>query len=95
MNTPSPLTRAQEAYIREHYQNMYHRVMAAELGIKETRVAHFCRVNNLRKTSPKTFKKKCTREMIPAPVKPGKHWPADHQNISREQHVERILNMPL
>lgn len=95
MNIPSPLTRAQEAYIREHYMSMFHREIAAELGIKEAQVAYFCRMNNLRKTKPKPFKKKYRREMIPAPVKIGNHWPADHHNVSREQHVDRILNMPL
>lgn len=97
MNLPKPYTPEQEAFIRSNYEEMTHEQMAVALHISVSRVSYFCNLHNLRKKKPKSvFKNKyASKRPIPAPVKTGRYWPADHDNPSREDHINRILNMAI
>ena len=67
--------------------------IAKKLGTTESRVQAFCYSHNLRKQADWGKGKKYVREPIPAPVKTGKHWPADHQNKSREDYINYYLGL--
>lgn len=86
------LTTTQQQFIRDNYKTMLYKDIATSIGTTEGKVQYFCYSHNLRKQVRKGRGRRYIRQPIPAPVKTGKHWPADHTNISREQHVERILN---
>lgn len=88
------LTPTQQQFIRDNYKTMTHYAMAVELKIKETNVAYFCRLNNLRKTEIKrSYKTRVKKIIVPEPVKNIKRPPADHTNKSREDYVNYWLGL--
>lgn len=87
------LTPSQQQFIRDNYRTMLYKDIAKEIGMTESRVQYFCYHHNLRKQASKGKGKKHVREPIPAPVKTGKHWPADHQNKSREDYINYYLSL--
>lgn len=87
------LTPSQQQFIRDNYRTMMYKDIAAKIGTTESRVQYFCYNNNLQKQAGKGKGKNYVREPIPAPVKVGKYWPADHQNKSREDYVNYYLGL--
>jgi len=87
----------QEKFIRDNYRTMLYKDIAAHLGAEEgateSRVQYFCYSHNLRKQAGKGKGKRYVRQPIPAPVKTGKHWPADHTNKDREYYVNYYLSL--
>jgi hypothetical protein len=91
-----PLTLTQQLYIREHYKDMTHFAIGAQLGLSENKVAYFCKLNNLRKA--KTVRGSCVKKVKPplAPemVKPKmKRPPAEYGNKSSEDYVNKYLDL--
>ena len=87
------LTPTQQQFIRDNYRTMMYKDIAKEISTTVSRVQAFCYNHNLRKQADKGKGKKYAREPIPAPVKVGKHWPADHQNKSREDYINYYLSL--
>lgn len=87
------LTPTQQQYIRDNYLTMLYKDIAANIGTTEGRVQYFCYSHNLRKQVRKGRGRRYIRQPIPAPVKTGKHWPADHQNKSSEDYINYYLGL--
>lgn len=88
-----PLTPTQQQFIRDNYATMMYKDIAKAINTTESRVQSFCYNHNLRKKANKGKGRKYVREPIPAPVKTGKHWPADHQNKSREDYINYYFGL--
>jgi hypothetical protein len=82
-----------EKFIRDNYRTMLYKDIAAKIINTENRVQYFCYSHNLRKQAGKGKDKGYVRAPIPASVKTGKHWPADHTNKDREYYVNYYLGL--
>jgi hypothetical protein len=88
----------QKEWLQANYRLYTNAHLAQKLGIPEPRLALWLKLmglkkrNGLRKYALVGVKKK---KVNPGPDKTIKRLKPDHTNVSREQHVERILNMPL
>jgi hypothetical protein len=88
------LTKKQETFIRNNYKTMSHFAISVAVDLTENQVAYFCRKNKLIKSKAERgpYRKNI---IAPAPEKKTNHLPADHTNISREQHIERWLSVQI
>lgn len=92
------LTPTQQQFIRDNFKTMLYKDIAAKIStqdapVTENKVQYFCYNNNLRKQVRKGRGRRYIRQPIPAPVKTGKHWPADHTNKSREDYINYYLSL--
>jgi hypothetical protein len=90
------LTPEQEQLIKNNWQKSTHEKMSKEVGVGVNWMSWYCNQKGYKKLKrvpgPKTPVKKNINQ---GPEKKIKHPPADHTNISREQHVERWLNVAI
>lgn len=90
------LTDAQMHYIDHNWKLKTHQQMGEHLKINENTVSWYCSKNGYRKGPPPktepTTKKKVYRNKGPE-RKPVNRPPADHTNLSWEQHVNRWINV--
>lgn len=92
------LTTTQQQFIRDNYRTMLYadiaaKISTAESPVTENKVQYYCYSHNLRKQVKKGRGRRYIRQPIPPPVKTGKHWPADHQNKSREDYINYYLGL--
>lgn len=81
----------QVEWLKNNYRLYSNFHLAEKMGVTEHRVQHWLRLYHLRKRKlvPRAQSNKRVNKGIESTIK---HPPGDHTNISREQHVERILN---
>lgn len=90
-------TPEQIEWLKNNFMFFKNTELAEKMNITESRLTHWLLSLNLRKRAEKraiggSVKKKIRN---PGPEKTIKRLKADHTNISREQHIERILNSTL
>jgi hypothetical protein len=89
----------QKQWLKDNYKLYTNANLADKLGIPEHRLTLWLRLMGLKKRrSDRKFIVKPVykkRNVTPVPETTIKRPKPDHTNISREQHVERILNMTL
>lgn len=98
MKSPNRPTPEQSEWLKNNYRLYNNDHLAERLNIPVSRLTHWLRLLDLRKQKVvrKIGEVKARPKLVnPGPEKKMKHPPADHTNISREQHVERILNMEM
>lgn len=99
-NKKTNLTEHHKAYMDANWKFYTHEQISIHLGIPTSTVTYYCYLNGYKKLKLGDEIQRAVRK-IPKRGNPGpetklvKRWPADHTNMSREQHIDRILNMPL
>lgn len=91
-------TPEQTAWLKENFRLYSNEHLAEKLKVPVNRLTGWMKLLGLRKRETVrkigviNYKKK---RINPGPEKKIKRPPADHTNLSREQHVERILKMEM
>lgn len=92
-------TPTQTEWLKDNYRLYSNRHLAEKLSIPENRLTFWLKLLGLRKRKEGQRVAMCVyqkkKKINPGPEKTIKRLKPDHTNISREQHVERILNMNL
>lgn len=97
MNKKIILTADQKQYMDRNWKQWTHEAMADHLKLNVNIVSNYCLEMGYRKKSrTRSVAKSPKRLLNPAPEPPKiKRWPANYSNISRDQHIDRILNMAI
>lgn len=99
MNSNMHPTTDQSNWLKENYRLYRNPHLAEKLGIPEHRITLWLRLLGLRKRKGERkndfYVYQTKKKVKPGPEKTIKRLKPDHTNISREQHIERILNMEL
>lgn len=97
MSTNTHPTPTQIEWLKTNYLFFKNSELADKLGVNENRVTHWLLSLGLRKRKEKRTLGAVVKKRIknPGPEPTIKRLKADHTNVSREQHIERILKMEL
>jgi hypothetical protein len=88
------ITPEQEEFMRNNYKSMTHEKMGEAIGLTSVSVARYCCNNGLIKM--KVQRVGTIPRIIPDPPKPKiQRPPAVYNNTSREQHIDRWLNVAI
>jgi hypothetical protein len=91
------LSESQMKYIDENWETHTHEQLAIKITAGMNAVGYYCRQNNYRKTGAMRVavkKKKYYKNKGPE-REPIKRPSPDHTNVSRDQHVDRWLNVAI
>jgi hypothetical protein len=91
------LSKEQMEFIDENWQTHTHEQLAINLSVSMNVIGYYCSQNSYRKTNAMRVavkKKKYYKNKGPE-SEPINRPPADHTNVSREQHIDRWLNMAI